>query len=113
MKVHTLLISTMLLCSCSALSMPGNNLIDGVSRSVPLSSVNVSIERLSFIEAGQKCAEMRGYPKHLHPWIVLIFGCAQTYIRNDGTVYACEVILGTDDKSILAHELRHCRGFDD
>ena len=113
MKVHTLLISTMLMCSCSALSMPGSKLIDGVSRPVKLSNVSVSIERLGFIEAGQRCAEMRGMSKHLHPWLVLIFGCATTYIRGDGTVYACEVILGTDDKGILAHELRHCRGYDD
>jgi hypothetical protein len=99
-----------LLCGCTVFSQQ-TQLLPGLTEPTKLEDIPfLTVERMSFLEAGWACAKKNGLPAWLHPVVVQIFGCADPIVLH-GKVVSCHVIIGAE--WILEHELEHCKGYDD
>jgi len=103
----------MLLSSCAP--MPGNTLLQGVSRESSLDEVEI-IVTTDLIETQKYCTEYA--PTHQ---VVLncitngcfIPACAIPFIDEHGVIKKCYVYLWVENDYLLAHETRHCQGYAD
>jgi len=100
-----------MITSCTILS-PQRSLVKEVDEPTPLEEVDVTIEKLGFLEAGWKCCEMLDYPKFVHPLIVQVFGCADMIYENR-KVIKCHIVVWKHSQFTLEHELKHCQGYND
>lgn len=113
-KDVVLLAAVSLFC-CSCAPMPGNTLMQGVSRESLPEEVEI-IETVDFFETQQYCNQNAPIHQLVLNCVTnacFIPACAVPFVDKEGVVRKCYIYMWTENGYLREHETRHCYGFKD
>ena len=114
MLMKTLLFSILLLSLVGCAGMPTeDNLLQNVTKVVPLEEVDVTIHELGLWGSCSECAKWMGIPSAIACTGIIMYmpGCANVYWDEEGVPVKCDVFVPSESwDTLIEHELKHCQG---